>query len=85
LESEPEPKSESEPELAAIITVVVVDAGEHASLMVPSQDMDLEGVILHDPLQQIIGYWDPEMNGHLSKPIESFAEKVDSQSGYVSS
>jgi hypothetical protein len=53
--------------------------------MVPSQDMDLEGVILHDPLQQIIGYWDPEMNGHLSKPIESFAEQVDSQSGFVSS
>jgi hypothetical protein len=39
--------------------------------------MDLEGIILHGPMQWIIGCWDPEMNDHMSKLVESFAEQVD--------
>jgi hypothetical protein len=57
---------------AAIVVAVVIDRAEHTSLKVPSQDMDLEGLILHVPLQRIIRCSDPEMNDHLLKPIESF-------------
>jgi hypothetical protein len=59
-----------------MVTVVVIAGGEHSSLKVPSQDIDLEGVILHGPLHWIIGYWDPDMNGHLSKLHESIMEQV---------
>jgi hypothetical protein len=39
--------------------------------------MDLEGEIPHGPLQQTIGLWEAELNGHPSKPPESFEKHVD--------
>jgi hypothetical protein len=58
-----------------MVVVVIVDGG-HLSLQVPSQDIDLEGIIHRGRLQRISGSLDPEMNGHLSKMLPSLVERL---------
>jgi hypothetical protein len=48
--------------------------GEHSSLQLPIQDIDLE--IHHGRLQRMSGLLDPEMNGHLSKFHETLVEHL---------
>jgi hypothetical protein len=67
---------------ATIVVVVVVDRGaDHFSLQVPSQDIDLEGLIHHGHLLQTRGYLDPEMNGQLSKTLPSLVEHLHCKTG----
>jgi hypothetical protein len=59
-----------------VVTVVV--SANHDGLKLPNQHMDLEVVILHSPLQRIIGPWEAELNAHPSKLLESsFDEHLD--------
>jgi hypothetical protein len=57
--------------------------GEHSSLQLPNQDIDLEGVIHHGRLQWMSGSLDPEMNGHLSKTHESLVEHLHLKTGIL--